>query len=665
MKKLDFKYISACNFLCFGPEGVEIDFTNLDNIVLIRGDNLDVHEEEEKVASNGIGKSSIPEILVYTLYGKTIKHPKKLTHKDVINNQTKKGLRTEVIWNKYRVVRKRKPNELRIWESKEGVWDDSTEITLGGMPATQKLIEDKIGLSYEAFINLVIFTDNNSGSFLELDGPTKREVVESLLGLGQYRQYLDEAKKSRNEAKEKVKTISANYQSVVASLKSCEERIAQLQQEQDNWKKQKTVELKTLEDRLHAKKQNLKKSDTGAALAKYNQAQEQIKKYNLRINEVEIRQQKVESIMKEVNEQYGVVTEEKHQLSLKVRENETLVRDITNEINKNEKTIKDLTSAKGTLCPTCYGVIKEENYRKTTDQCENAITGQKIRLRKAKSALEASQHEYKIKEVSLRKLDQAVGMAKAKMQETTKDLNEFRAAITELSKINKPVAGAEERILGDQIEDLKGQIEVKQREVDGPSPFVEIIKSAHIEKSDRQKEVTSKKEELEAAEADLPYYEFWVKAFGDNGIRKFVIDGIIPSFNARIAHWMQILIEGKIKLTFDNQLEETIERNPPDGDPFIYWAKSGGERRRLNLAVMLGWSYVTMLSSGVFPSVLWLDEVTSNIDRLGVMAVYEMILELAKEKQVFVTTHDQDLLDLLSGSNSLMLQKKNGFTKLL
>ena len=78
MKNLDFKYISAQNFLCFGPESFQLNFNEYSNIVLIKGNNLDIKEVEDKISSNGVGKSSVPEIIVYTLFGKTIKHPKKI-----------------------------------------------------------------------------------------------------------------------------------------------------------------------------------------------------------------------------------------------------------------------------------------------------------------------------------------------------------------------------------------------------------------------------------------------------------------------------------------------------------------------------------------------------------------------------------------------------------
>ena len=93
MLNLDFYYAAAKNFLCFGPDGIEIDFKKYGNIVLIEGFNYDDLNEKNEPGSNGAGKSSCFEILVYTLYGKPIYKAKQRKHKDMINNlSNKKGL---------------------------------------------------------------------------------------------------------------------------------------------------------------------------------------------------------------------------------------------------------------------------------------------------------------------------------------------------------------------------------------------------------------------------------------------------------------------------------------------------------------------------------------------------------------------------------------------
>src|SRR5262252_10743559 len=219
MRNLHFKYAKAENFICFGPDAIELDFDTLGNIVLIRGRILDRQqdgeEDDDKASCNGVGKSSIPEILTYALYGKTIKKPKKIGHKDVINNKCTGKLRVEVLWDNYRVVRtrflsktgKETTGTIQLWESPEGIWNDDTEISLGGMPATQKLIEEKIGLSYEAFVNVVVFTDDSNSAFLECDTGEKRQIVENLLSLEKYRDYGETAKRLLKDSKETVKVL--------------------------------------------------------------------------------------------------------------------------------------------------------------------------------------------------------------------------------------------------------------------------------------------------------------------------------------------------------------------------------------------------------------------------------------------------------------------------
>lgn len=194
------------------------------------------------------------------------------------------------------------------------------------------------------------------------------------------------------------------------------------------------------------------------------------------------------------------------------------------------------------------------------------------------------------------------------------------------------------------------------------SPYKEVIEQIEVEKLEKEKERDQKGNELKEAEEETPYFQFWAEAFGDNGIRKFVIDGIIPALNDRVAYWMEILCEGLIEITFDNTLKETMTRN---GNRADYSSTSNGERRRINLAVSQAFAHVMMLNSGTCPNLVFLDEITGGgIDRAGIPGVHNMIYELAKERQVFVTTHNETLSHLLQGCETITLKKQNDITVL-
>lgn len=160
MKYKKFKKLKAYNILCFGPEGIEINFESMGNIIRIRGRNLDASDSSNVFADNGSGKSSIMDVISYIIYGKTIKKPKKLGHADIVSNQTdKKGLYGELIIDDYKIIRTRKggKNGLSLYKlSSENKWDDISKGA--GMNSIQKEIDvNVVGLNYETFANVFVF----------------------------------------------------------------------------------------------------------------------------------------------------------------------------------------------------------------------------------------------------------------------------------------------------------------------------------------------------------------------------------------------------------------------------------------------------------------------------------------------------------------------------
>lgn len=665
MKSLDIKYIYAQNFLCFGPEAFELTFKDHGNIVLVKGFNLDVVDSESRVASNGVGKSSIPEIIVYTLFGKTIKHPKKINHKDVINNQVGKGLKTEVRWGDFRVVRTRKPDTLRLWESPDGIWDDSTEITLGGQPATQKLLEEKLGLNYETFVNVVVFTDNNAGSFLECDASNKREIVENLLSLDKYKGFAERAKNLKKEKKDSIKLLQIDYENIRKQLEQSRSRIKAAKEQESGWLEQRKKELASLLAKIKSLKEELELTSEGTEASKYQEAQVRIEELNSEIPQTEAKQIKIQEVLDLAQEKSSGIKQKQNECRISIDTVSNSIKTLSSKIEDNQKEIGRLEKNEGATCKFCLGKVSKENYKKYTEQLLENIKSLEADIKSEAAKKDDLSEKMKGLGDTLSKISEGISSAKENLSKASKELSEKRKELAELNKIEKPQGkDIKNQLITQQMEGLNEQASSKKKELEGDTPFKKIIDDLAEEIEARELEFESKNKELDELEKQLPYYEFWSVAFGDSGIRKFIIDGIIPALNSRVAYWLQFLIDGKISLEFNNELEEKIERNPSDGDPFVYYAMSGGERRRLNLAVSQAFAYVMMLSSGMCPSLVFLDEVTTNIDQIGVVGVYNMILELAKDRQVFITTHDQNLLEMLDGCELISLEKRKGFTHL-
>lgn len=663
MRNLKFKYAKAENFLCFGDEGIEINFEQHGNIVCIKGKNLDVNNEDGTTASNGSGKSSIPEIIVYALYGKTIKKPKKLSHADIINNKVGKKLSVELRWDDYRVVRTRKPDGLQLWRSDKDEWNKDTEISLGGMPVTQKEIERVVGLTYESFINIFIFSDDNTLPFLECDGPTKREIVENLLSLEKYRNYSQNAKDLLKVGKDKIKDLTKDYESLNAQKDSATVRITQIEKQEKDWFDARKKELDILFSEIKKKRDDLDKSKTGEALAEYQETQEQIVALKQSLPALEER--KVE-----LNESIATTTSKLPLIDAKVTKWESELKKAKTEyqeyekiINENRKIIEDVQKKSGKACPYCQSIVDKSKFASIVENATAVLNFNLPLSEEAKKNYENAKSQYDLSIELKKNVDKGITDFRTKLETVNSIISGIYCEIMELSKKEKPNADISELLLYEQIEYLKKQAVDKQDQLKGLTPFEDIKQTAYADLVQKIKECDNKKEEIKKSEAEVPYYDFWVKAFGDSGIRKYIIDGIIPTLNDRIEYWLQFLIDNKIKLTFNNELEETIDRYPYNGRRYIYHGMSGGQRRRLNLTVAGAWAFVSALNSGAAPSVIFLDEVTMNMDIIGIQGIFRMICELAKEKQVFVIDHNENLLQMLDGCDTIYLEMQDEISK--
>jgi len=666
--------------LPFGPEGTQFPLKNYGNIILIRGENRDAkaidsqlpneQSEECKTSSNGTGKSSIQEIIVYGLFGKTVKQ--KLKVNDVVHNLVRKDCKVELIFGDYRVVRtrmdggKKESNSLRLWESANGIWDKTTEITQGTMITTQKQIENIIGLSYDAFVNMCIFTDDQRLCFLECDNPHKKEIVENLLSLGEYREWHENAKELRKAIKQNIDSKAKEYNLLLSNKDDANRRLLLTEKKHADWQLAKKTEIATLEKSILTKKQELASTDAGAALLAYQDAQAKIGSINDELPPLEVSKADFEKKLQLVKEKDSELKAEAQGLTKQYEEFSTTAKTKLNERKKKEAEITDLEGNKpGTRCGKCRSVVEEENIVKYVSGLKLEINNINLDIQTAMTG--GKEIAVKTEDLKLRQ-NKATTLVKAvetKISSIDAELRTLRNNLVAASKVREPKADSSEALLEQEISQIKNSVEGKKTELAGRSPYQDIIDNDKVELDKVTLNVADKELEVKTLEAELPYLDYWIAGFGEHGIRKWVVEGIIPELNARINYWLQFLIDNKITLKFDNELNEKIERNPVDGDPYVYHAMSTGQRRRLNLAVSQSFAHVMTISSGSIPSIVFLDEVSTNVDPLGVQGIYNMICELAEDKQVFVTTHDPDLLRMLEGADVIKLVHENGYTKLV
>lgn len=660
------EYVRAKNFLCIGEEDFEIDFSELNNIILIQGRNLDFHDSDEEEStedvefhSNAAGKSTISEMVTYGLYGNTIRP--KTNHTKVLHNLNKKKLEVEIIFSihgeRYRVLRRRKPDSLQLWKG-DAPWQEDNEITQGTVQ-TQSKIEDILGMNHKAFINVVCFGQHNEYNFLACKPDDQRQIAESLLSLEVFKDYCTTTKNELKHWKQELKEHSSVYDQMRSQELSLKSRLEQMQNRSIQWEKDTIASIEKHEQQRKELEAKIEKSDVGVALLQYEKAQEELIILKDKLPSKLESEKSLENAAKQAKNHSNLVKEKLHELKLDRQSAQANLNKMSQDKLSYQSKIKELNDLPhGAQCPHCHGEIDKKHYKHVITLYNNKIDGITPQINAASAKVKQFDIEIQKHQASLSKVDSLYDAARLKLSKLSTDIHETKSKISRLASMQSPDMSSVELVLREKLSQIKASIVQQKEQLSGGGPYLEIIQSTQEDLSTVSDKKCRYKAKLDEIGGRIPYLSWWAKGFDD--IRSFLIERIVPSLNARTADWMRCLINGKIKVEFDKHLDVTI--TSPNGAELCYSTICGSEKQRINLAISQAFAHIMMLSSGTWPSIVFLDEVSDSIDRRGVKSIYNMICELSNEKQVFVITHNSHLIQMLEGVDTITMLRENGST---
>jgi len=161
------------NFLSFGNSMTTIELTG-DGTTHITGENLDTN------SNNGAGKTTIINAICYALYNKPFDNISLQRLINSTNNLKNTLMEVKLTFTKgedeYTIHRTR-GETFNIAITKNG--DD---ITLDSVTENDKAIEEIIGMSYELFTKIVVFS-GNSTPFLQMPVSQQRQQIEELFNI--------------------------------------------------------------------------------------------------------------------------------------------------------------------------------------------------------------------------------------------------------------------------------------------------------------------------------------------------------------------------------------------------------------------------------------------------------------------------------------------------
>ncbi len=592
MRFITFKILEGKNFLSFGDSTVRIDLRPGVNAII--GTNYD--KEDSK---NGAGKSSVTELLYYSLYGTTLRE---ISKDHIQNSLTKKrcevSLEFEITSNNtadvYKIIRKLNPTKCTLVKNGQ-------DVTRSTLAKTNALIQELIHTPATVFHNSVIMSANNALPFMALPKTDKRKFIESVLGLEVFTQMVLKARDDYSIAKK-------DYEIAYTKFEQIQNELSFNQTQFDNYENLKIERL----NKLNEKKKTLT-SDIQIIEAK-------IVKSETLTNE------KDKSQLEHTEQQLQSFTDKKSKL-------QTKINTIQAEINSVNKQIKQLQTNKD-KCPTCSREYSEEHVGHVSELIAKHQADIKKFL-EAENKIKNSVQDIDKEIVSFQAVKKICAENIANTNQTINDNKTYELSINHLKSNLKDVEEEIEVVHKEQNNDLKGKILTLKTSTE-----------------DLQQKVDKLNNELNVLET--------VKfVISEEGIKSFIVKKVLKVLNSRLAFYLKKLEANclcKFNEFFD---EEIIDENTNQKSYFNF---SGGERKRIDLACLFAFADIRRLQGDVNFSTVFYDELLdSSLDDKGVMLTLRLLRERFNENNetCYIITHRGPEV-LCKAEHVIHVVKRNG-----
>lgn len=186
--------------------------------------------------------------------------------------------------------------------------------------------------------------------------------------------------------------------------------------------------------------------------------------------------------------------------------------------------------------------------------------------------------------------------------------------------------------------------------VESENPFLKKIEEEIENQNNYKNKIEELNKEIEDRRKEIPYIDFWKEAFGDMGIKSFIFDLICSSLTSRANHYVGVLSGGAVSIEFDTQKKLKSGEVREKFDVLIskesqktdYKSYSGGEKRRISLAVDMALSDISCEYNQTGINIVVFDEQTNYMDGEGRRHFLNLLKDVSKTKQVFVVDHDSE-----------------------
>lgn len=665
-----FKTLEINDFQSIGHAKIDLDEKGT---VLIKG----INNYEENTLSNGSGKSSIFEALYFSLFGRTTSGITNVTNRYSGSKSYKLVLEFSLDGVEYKITRD---------GTKVSILQNGEDISRRNKSDTDTFIRDDIlKISPDIFLNIIYLAQGFKSRLSALTAGGRKDQIEEIIGTAEitenFRLEMQSMKeKLNNELNETNNKISYNQgtlQQINTNINNYNLEIERIKKEKENQPSKEDLQkqIKDYNKLISNEKENQDKINKEITEIKdFNHSVEvEILKIDNEIQSIKSEyQNKINQIVAKFSENTQNLAIENSNITseynTKILENNNQISilntqntNYNNQIIQNKASIETLKTSD--TCPTCGR--KFDNFDQThliqeiQKLIDNNLENDKLikennikidELQKLNKTLNNEKQE-KIDKLNQRGID-----LKNKEQEEEKQISdELNLKLDELIKQKeekqKEIKDSSEQLntlalSKSTVTDLEGKIALLNNTInnlkeESTENYEKLIKDCNTQiikinedNENLQKQISKLEEQIGVATHSISLIS--------REFKNYLLKSAIEFLNNRLDHYSSLLFSNetdKIKFIQDgNKLDIYL------GDA-LFESLSGGEKRKVDIAIMLVQKELANSMSNTYSNILILDEVFDGLDSKAIDIVTEILLTVSKDvNSMFVVSHKDTII---------------------
>lgn len=354
-------------------------------------------------------------------------------------------------------------------------------------------------------------------------------------------------------------------------------------------------EIRTLEDSINSIQKSIERTVQKEKLNIQSDIDDLMEQMNSKKDDYKALKEKVDKINEKESQLITEIDAEKKQYIT-----------VQNDIKNVQREIDLYDSGK---CPTCGTDFDSDHFNSLRD----ALVEKKAKFEEVKSTIEANIQTIKDRQTKLKEI---AGTTTTTFNDMSYFLKNCKSQIEELTR-------------------------KKDQESKVVSPNIEEFEKSINELEDKK---SLSKDNVAVSKDKELFYKELNRIFGEDGVKKSIIAGIIKPLNHFIAENIS-----KMGIPFGVKLDETFTAEIRQFGSLIESdSLSTGENKRVNIAILI--AYLKLIRTKRHINILFLDEVFSSIDIEGIDSILTLLKSFANEYNIniFVVHHailNQEMFD--------------------